>query len=371
MWKSIKKVGIPVLITVLCVVGVVVSCTHGESRSNKLVVNELLLTNTRLEAPEEVTRIAFGSCSHQDKDQTILNTVVKQDPDLFIYLGDNIYGDTRKMDELEAKYARLGAKKEFQQLWDSTFVLATWDDHDYGENDAGKYYPQKQASKEIFLDFWGEPNKSPRRAHPGIYHAHIFGPPGKRVQVILLDNRTFRSDLLPNNDKKQFKNDYRPIETPDSTLLGPGQWTWLESQLQLPAEVRIIASSTQFGITYNGYEAWANFPYEQQKMLDLIHKTQAEGVLFISGDVHYGELSVIQTDSIYPVYDVTSSGITQEWPHIEPNSNRLFEAEPENNFGMLQIDWNNTDPKITMGVYRKSGQASFEKTIALSELKFQ
>lgn len=345
-------------------------CTHVEGGAGNLGEKHDMLTNKRRKPPVKVSRIAFGSCSHQDKDQPILNTVVATDPDMFIYLGDNIYGDTRDMSKLENKYARLGAKKEFRNLWDSTFVLATWDDHDYGENDAGRFYPQKQASKEIFMDFWGEPRKSERRLHPGIYHSMLLGEPGKRVQVILLDNRTFRSDLLPNNDKKKFRNDYRPIETPDSTFLGEAQWKWLEKQLKQAADVRIIATSTQFGISYNGYEAWANFPHEQQRMIDLISSTKAEGVVFISGDVHYGELSVIKSEGVYPLYDITSSGITQEWPHIEPNTNRIYKAEAANNFGLLDIDWETKDPTLKMGVYKVDGKPAFEKTIKLSELTF-
>ena len=106
-----------------------------------------------------ISIIAFGSCSKEDKDQPILETILTKEPELFIYLGDNIYGDTRDMDILKKKYDLLGAKDEFQNLRSNCMVLATWDDHDYGENDAGRHYPYKAESKEIFLDFWQEPKK--------------------------------------------------------------------------------------------------------------------------------------------------------------------------------------------------------------------
>jgi hypothetical protein len=57
------------------------------------------------------------------------------------------------MDTLRAKYARLGAKKSFQNLRNNVRIIATWDDHDYGWNDVGRHYPYKRESKEIFLDF--------------------------------------------------------------------------------------------------------------------------------------------------------------------------------------------------------------------------
>ena len=115
-----------------------------------------------------ISKIAFGSCSDENEPQPILDLVIKHKPDIFVYLGDNIYGDTNNMDTLRAKYNRLAAKPEFQRLKKSTKLFATWDDHDYGQNDAGKYFPFKKESKEIFLDFFNEPANSDRRKHEGI-----------------------------------------------------------------------------------------------------------------------------------------------------------------------------------------------------------
>jgi alkaline phosphatase D len=98
-------------------------------------------------------KIAFGSCGKQSHPLPIFNEVVKQVPNLFIFLGDNIYGDTHDMDILRKKYQELGDKESYKNLIKNTDVLATWDDHDYGQNDAGKHYPHKEESKEIFLDF--------------------------------------------------------------------------------------------------------------------------------------------------------------------------------------------------------------------------
>ena len=101
--------------------------------------------------------IAFGSCSSQESDLPIFNNIVKHQPDLFIFLGDNIYGDTKNMDTLKKKYNLLGNKKSFINLKNKVPILATWDDHDYGWNDIGKSYEYKEESKEIFLQFFDEP----------------------------------------------------------------------------------------------------------------------------------------------------------------------------------------------------------------------
>ena len=151
--------------------------------------------------------------------------------------------------------------------------------------------------------------------------------------------------MLPYNGNRkgqkgyEYELDYSPYATSDSTMLGEEQWKWLEEQLMMPADVRIIASSTQFSITHNGYEAWANFPHEQKRFVDLIKKTKANGVFFISGDVHYAELSKLTVEGGYPLYDVTSSGITSTWDFATPNDNRIDGPVMENNYGLVTIDW--------------------------------
>ncbi|MBK8702584.1 MAG: alkaline phosphatase family protein [Saprospiraceae bacterium] len=324
-----------------------------------------------------VSRIAFGSCGHEDKAQPILDIAATHRPDLFVFLGDNIYGDTKDMQVLRDKYAQLAAKPEFQRLKKSTRLLATWDDHDYGWNDSGRHYPFKQESKAIFLDFWEEPADSPRRQHEGIYTSYLFDVQGRRLQVILLDNRTFRDDLrtyrgeLHWDDRYFYPLDYYPHETTDSTLLGETQWQWLEAELRKPADLRIIGTGTQFGISFNGYEAWANFPHERQRLLQLIKKTRAGGVMFISGDVHYGEISVLREDGLYPIYDVTASGITSTWHFATPNDNRIEGPIMENHFGLISVDWGIPDPIIKMEIFDIRNNQRVEHSVPLSMISFR
>ncbi|HUF61550.1 MAG TPA: alkaline phosphatase D family protein [Verrucomicrobiales bacterium] len=319
-----------------------------------------------------ISRIAFGSCSDQERPQEVLRAVVARKPELFIYLGDNIYGDTRDMSVLRSKYTQLGARPEFQLLRSAVPVAAIWDDHDYGENDAGKEYPFKEESKEIFLEFWGEPKESERRSRPGIYAAHLFRDEAKRraLQVILLDTRTFR-DPLAHNRIPSWKNDYHPDPNPEKTLLGEEQWKWLEEQLQVEADLRVIATSIQFAHEYNGWESWTNLPSELEKMIESIRNARAGGVLFISGDVHWGEISVLRAPGLYPLHDVTSSGINQDWPSVEPNRNRFGEVVRDYNFGMIEVDWAPEDPAVELRVHDGSGEARVKLGIRLSELQFE
>lgn len=345
----------------------------------RLLPTIILLSACRLLQAQSsglISRIAFGSCGHQDQQQPVLDLVRQHNPDLFVYLGDNIYGDTHDMNELRAKYAQLAAKPEFQRLKKAVPMVATWDDHDYGSNDSGRHYPEKVASKELFLEFFNEPANSPRRQRPGIYTSYMYEGKGRRVQLILLDNRTFRDDLriyrgeLNKDERFFYALDYYPHETPDSTLLGEAQWKWLESELKKPADLRIIGSGSQFSISFNGYEAWANFPHERQRMLDLIKKTRANGVLFITGDVHYGEISVLKENGLYPIYDVTASGITSTWLFATPNDNRIEGPVMDNHFGQITVDWSLPDPLIKMEIYDVRDNQRVEYTVPLSTLSF-
>ena len=323
----------------------------------------------------QVFKVAFGSCGHQSHPLPIFYEVIKHQPDLFVFLGDNIYGDTNDMEVLRKKYQQLGGQASFQALKKTTLIEATWDDHDYGRNDAGKNYPHKKESKQVFLDFFEEPKNSNRYLHDGIYAARIYQIGDKKVQLILLDGRTFRDDLLRNstatNKKKSFYHwEYLPHTDTSKTLLGEQQWQWLEKTLKQTADCRILATGTQFGIEANGYEAWANFPHEQERLVKLIKKTQANNLVAISGDVHYAEISKFENPHSYPIYDITASGLSKTWRFATLNKNRIEGPIMKNHFGLLTIDFSATQPNIKAEIWDDTGNQRVEYTIPLADINF-
>lgn len=322
--------------------------------------------------PEVVERIAFGSCYNpRDKRDEIFEGLKAQDPDVFIFLGDNIYGDTRDMAVLQKKYAELEAVPGFRDLRASTRLLATWDDHDYGINDGGNSYPMREESEAIFLDFFQDPPDSPRRQREGVYGSYTYGKEDRVCQVILLDTRYFR-DVLPRSKSPKRAGTvgwYEPTEDHNMTLLGEAQWKWLEEQLQVPADVRIIGSSIQVLASEKGMENWGNVPHEQQRLFDLLQKYEANGTFAISGDVHFAELSKVDLDG-YPFFDFTSSGMSHtssSWAGAA-NSRRVGNSHTFLNAGLIEIDWSSRD--ITLSVLNPAGETVAPKTIKLAELKF-
>ncbi|UCF97345.1 MAG: alkaline phosphatase family protein [Spirochaetaceae bacterium] len=294
------------------------------------------------------------------------------DPDLFIFLGDNIYADTVNMSVMRRKYERLAGSSSFRHLLRSCPVVAVWDDHDYGANDAGSEYPKKEESKRLFLDFWQEPADSPRWQREGIYAAYQFGPEQRRVQVLLLDTRTFRDPLVRGNPRPtDALGPYVSNPDPAATLLGDRQWQWLEAQLDLPAQIRIIVSSIQLIPEFSGWESWANFPFEKRRLLDLLKKNRIEGVIFISGDRHFAEISVLQREHSYPLYEMTSSALNLRHPSGQTGENlyRIDGTYLRENFGDIRIRWSG-EPAISLSIRDLRGDVRLETIFPLSELTF-
>jgi len=317
-------------------------------RYSTILLAILLLLPASVFAQKPLSRIAFGSCARESKPQPFWEVIVDEKPELFIWTGDNIYGDTEDMEILNKKYGQLGDKPGYQALKKTCPVLATWDDHDYGLNDAGKEYSQRRQSAEIFLDFFEVPLDSPRRKHDGIYGVENFGPEDKRVQVIILDTRYFR-DPLNKVGRRKNQGPYAPSKDAAATLLGEAQWTWLEQVLRKPAALRVVVTSIQLVSSEHGWETWGNFPNERKRFLALVEKTKAGGVVCISGDRHMAELSCEKSGS-YPVYEMTSSGLSSSGGGnpAEPNRNRVMPMYQKPNFGWIEIDWNEKDPEIAI-----------------------
>lgn len=322
--------------------------------------------------PERVvSRVAFGSCAREDRPQPVWDAVLAARPDLFVFLGDNVYADTRNIAEMRRKYGRLAAMPGYQRLAATTPVLGTWDDHDYGENDAGAEFPKKAEAQGAFLDFFGVPAESPRRRREGVYHAASFGPADRRVQVILLDTRYFRSPLVKHGRARaRYEGPYAANEDPSATVLGEAQWAWLAERLREPAKLRLIASSVQVLPDGNGWEGWSRFPGERRRLLGLIAEAGAGGVVFLSGDRHHGELSVLPAGESgvgYPLYDFTASGLNQSRSvDDEPNALRAEALYPKPHFGLIEVDWGRG--VLTLGLRNAGGEPVWSRVVPLSEL---
>lgn len=329
-----------------------------------------LLATTGCKSPSVTSNttlrgIAFGSCINTNS-HPMLKRVLKVPFDLFVLLGDNIYADTTNAAVMLRKYDALKQSPFFRGLHEKAPLLATWDDHDFGGNDAGAEFPMKVESQRLFFDFMDEPADSPRRRREGVYDARVIGPPGHRVQIIMLDTRYFRSLLVTGeNNVVPSGGRYVPNPDPKATMLGEAQWRWLEEQLQVPAELRLIVSGIQFISEFSGSEEWANLPLEKQRMLHLLETTKANGVIFLSGNRHWAELSRLDRPGTYPLCDLTSSALAQTHKRGTPTPNRYREGPTfhDANMGLIRINWKAGGPEVTLELLDTSGAVRIEKGV--------
>jgi len=300
------------------------------------------------EKGDEQYIIAFGSCSKQYEAQPLWQEMIKHNPDLFIWLGDNVYADTYDMIQMSSIYQEQLENSEYQSFTSLTPVIGIWDDHDYGMNDAGKFYPKKDSSKMLMMDFLQVPKDSPRRQRKGAYESYNYNFADKSVKIILLDTRYFR-DSLQKSEVRGRK--YEPRKT--GTILGEQQWQWLSKELKNPGDVNIIGSSIQVISQDHGWEKWQNFPHERERLFNLIAESNTPNVFFISGDRHIAEISKIKWPEVdYPLFDITSSGLTHTWTHAEdePNQHRVDSLVAKLNYGLIKISKQDDELSVAVDI---------------------
>ncbi len=332
----------------ILLIGVVCFLACKSQVDNNVSLDTLIMK--KVDDSKELNRIAFGSCNDEDEPQPIWKYVVENEADLWIWLGDMIYGDSDNPEVLERKYKQQLANKEYQKLLKNIPVIGIWDDHDYGENDGDKNYLIKKESKELMVDFLHVDKDHAVRKREGAYQSYTFGEKNRKVEILLLDARYFRDEL----ERNILTGGQRYKKNESGDILGEAQWKWLESELlDSDAAIHIIGCGIQVIPTEHNYEKWANFPAAHQRLYDLLNRTQPNRAILLSGDRHLAEISSIELDSLdYPLYDITSSGMTHSYEKVEqrgePNAYRVNDIlSGQKNFAQLQIDWSVSPPNVT------------------------
>lgn len=335
----------------------------------------------------------LGSSSNNNKN--------KKRPDLFLWTGDSIYPPKRGVAPVELlvkEYHRMKTNNTVaygQQLLTNNpnkdvnndgpiLTLGSYDDHDYGANDLGKFMPDKPQRRDAFWEFLGLTTALNNLQHrQGAYFSALFGSAvDKQVKVILLDTRWHRDNhcvpsvagisWLPLG--AGFACLFRWLSAglfptwcahrqETATILGQEQWTWLEEQLmESAADVHIVVSSIQVLTTNPTMEGWGHFPHERRRLIDLLRQTK--GALILSGDVHHAEIlnpaaHMHHVDNAF--LEVTSSGLTHSCtkglfgklcvPLLTWFSKHRWHYDAryvDRNFGQIDIDWGNEQLEVSV-----------------------
>jgi alkaline phosphatase D len=306
--------------------------------------------------PPPPTRIAFGSCNDLKRPQLLWDAITQLAPSAFVWLGDIVYADTQDIAVMRQYYDELKAFPAYAALAQTTRVIGTWDDHDYGSNDAGKEYPKRVEAQQALMDFLNEPADSPRRAQAGVYTSADFGSDPYRVRVILLDTRYHRDEPGPASD-----------------VLGEEQWAWLRTQLEgSSAAVHILGSSIQVVPEQHGFEKWSNFPSARARLFALLDELAPRNLVVISGDRHFAELSKLERgQGKPPLYDLTSSSLSRPWsrPPEELNRHRVGNLVWTVNFGLIEIDWAAAEPVMHLQARSVDPAIGIDQAVPLLGMK--
>ena len=313
------------------------------------------LISLNLYSTEEILTLGFGSCLHQDRSMTILKTIEKKELDLFMFIGDNVYGDQKdgELDKLIRTY-----KQQYNNLENFLKNVSTefiWDDHDFGLNDGGFNYRYKDRAKELFLETWKIPSQDPRRLRDGLYFDKMIEKNGLKVHLIFLDNRSFKSEWkLTDEFNKEGKERYVKDFDPDKTLLGKKQWQWLTGKLNEDSDIKIILSSLQILSLGHGWESWDKFPLERERLFNLIDKSNVSNLFILSGDRHRGGFYRFKTNDNNDIYEFTSSSLNLPIPFNteEKGPLRIGSTYRKANFGVVRI----FEDKVVMELTSNKGK---------------
>lgn len=301
-------------------------------------------------------RIAFGSCCRlqYDADQRIWNAVRALEPDMFVWLGDNIYSDSDQVSTMVDLYGRGRAVERLEPLLRSTPQLATWDDHDFGFNDSDGRSPFKAQSLRVFRSFWANPSYG-EADNPGVYFKQHYGG----VDFFVLDGRYHRD---PTDQ----------VDDANKTMLGARQKAWLKRELKAsrtPFKVLAIGGGWSSAENEDGGDSWGVYLTERNEIFDFIRDENIGGVVCISGDSHMGELNCIPRSEQggYDIYDMCSSPLAQM--PANKNIRQVPEVRVRDtwtrsvNVGLMRFDMTGDTPTLTYALHDVMGEPVWDPLV--------
>lgn len=311
-------------------------------------------------APGEPTsfKVGFGSCAHfrDDPVQAIWEGVETANPDLFLWLGDNVYIDSTHESVMAECYRRQRGILSAVPVLRKIPQLATWDDHDYCLNDHDRRNPAKTKALRVFKQYWANPAYGEEN-DPGTWFRYHYGG----VDFFFLDVRYNRD---PNDGPDHG----------DKTMLGARQFAWLKSGLrESEAAFKVLVSGSGWTAAKGPVgDAWSSHLSERNRLFQFLTDNQISGVLLLSGDTHVGEFNCIPWSERggYDLYELVSSPLAQmpekgSWTARRPEMRIRQVYSRSNNFGLLEFDMGADDPSVTMTLRDTTGGRVWWRPVTL------
>ena len=324
-------------------------------------------TATLVTAPEHgKVRIAFGSCSHRWGlgNPALSAAIRKRRPAGMLLIGDIAAQDRNNHIGLHrSDYLMRDLQPAWQDLVATVPVYATWDDHDYFDNDKAGIPPGKpekgivgytdedrRAVWSVFRECWNNPSYGFGEDGQGLFLRTRIGP----CDIVMTDNRYFR-------------------ENKEGSFLGDRQMAWLKEQLLDCQGPFIILSCGTMWSDYidRGKDSWGKWdPEGREEILRFIEENRIGGVLFISGDRHGARGFKIPRQSGRPFYEFEPASLGGRWgPGVKPRNNQLFGFDRQVAFGEFSIDATLDDPEVTFRLIQDNGTVLYQLTLKRSRLQ--
>ncbi len=313
---------------------------RGDPHSFKLLLGSCNYVNEeRFDRPGEPYGSGYG----------IFDKMADEDPDLMLWLGDNIYlreADWGSWSGIVDRYTHTRSLLELQRFLQCTQHYAIWDDHDFGPDNADHSFVHKDMTLLAFELFWANPSSA---WDQGIATQFTFGD----VDFFLLDNRSFRTS--------------KKLKTKKISILGMEQIDLLIEALKFSrSSFKIIAIGGQFLNDVQTHENYSNYEKERAEIIKRIDKEGIHGVIFVSGDRHAAELNKLELSDGGAIYDFTVSPLTATTYNNESEANTLRIPETyfsERNYGVIEFSGPIGDRIATLSTHRADGSHVWEHII--------
>jgi len=291
-------------------------------------------------------------------DYQIFTDIYKRAPNFMLWLGDNVYlreADWNSKTGIYYRYTDTRSNPEMQAMLGSMHHYAIWDDHDFGPNDSDRSFPMKKVTEKAFKLFFANPNYIFDEGTTGMFQ-------WADCDFFLMDNRYWRTP----NKRTDIK---------DHQFLGEQQIQWLmDALVNSFAPFKFVVMGGEFLDPAKEYERYAHYaPAERQKIIDAIEKLKIDGVIFITGDVHYTELSKLDLTNGYPLYDLTVSPLTSMANEHEIAVNPLqvdSTLVTERNYAQIKVFGSRKSRALKINIFNSNGKLLWNQVIQANDLKF-
>lgn len=303
-------------------------------------------------------RFAICSCmDHKLHQPEIWQNLILQKPQIIFFIGDQVYVDRDLPStgiapgHLWKKFCEARATLEIYFSKTLVPILGTWDDHDFGGNDGNSLnFPWIKESQKNFLSFMAQ-NESHCRGlikGPGVSSALQFGP----QLFILTDGRSFRKEA---DSQDRFAH------------WGEAQEKWMMDLIQKnKGPTWLINGSQIFPSLLRRESMSAHHPVQFQGLMNELKKMSSK-VVFITGDIHYSEISQIEKQALgYQTFELTSSSVHSKGLPVSTGfilNPRRIASTGERNYLLVNARADGLGVQLEANSRSNSGHVLFQKKL--------